>query len=93
MFKVIYASVAAAFIAAPAIAQAPAATPPPAQTQANATSAGDPNEVICERQEVTGSRLGSKRICMTRAQRDERKLQDQQELTRVQVQRGGPAGN
>ena len=92
MFKVIFASVTAAFIAAPAIAQAPAAEPP-TQAQTNAKPANDPNEVICEKQEVTGSRLGGKRVCMTRAQWADRKLQDQQELTRVQVQRGGEPGN
>ena len=40
-----------------------------------------------------GTRLGAKRVCMTRAEWDDRKLQDQQELTRVQTQRSGPNGN
>src|ERR1700752_3235891 len=30
--------------------------------------AKDPNEVVCEKQEVLGSRVGSKKICMTRAE-------------------------
>jgi hypothetical protein len=91
MFKVILVSLSAAFIAAPAIAQAPAANPQ--QTQTTAAPKYDPNEKICVKQETTGTRLGAKRVCMTRAEWDDRKLQDQQELTRVQVQRGGPAGN
>jgi hypothetical protein len=28
----------------------------------------DPNQVICEKQEVLGSRLAVRRVCMTRAQ-------------------------
>ena len=89
MLKLICASVSVALIAAPAIAQAPAAAP--AQTQT--TAKNDPNEKICVKEESTGSRLGAKRICMTRAEWADRKLQDQQELTRVQTQRSGPSGN
>jgi hypothetical protein len=91
MFKLVVASVTAALITAPATAQAPAAAPP--QTQSNAKPKEDPNEKICMKEEVTGSRLGAKRICMTRAEWADRKLQDQQELTRVQTQRSGPTGN
>lgn len=90
MLKLICASVSVALIAAPAIAQAPAAAP--AQTQTTAKN-NDPNEKICVKEESTGSRLGAKRICMTRAEWADRKLQDQQELTRVQTQRSGPSGN
>ena len=90
MLKLICASVSVALIAAPAIAQAPAAVP--AQTQTTAKK-DDPNEKICVKEESTGSRLGAKRICMTRAEWADRKLQDQQELTRVQTQRSGPSGN
>lgn len=90
MLKLICASVSVALIAAPAIAQAPAAAP--AQTQTTAKK-DDPNEKICVKEEITGSRLGAKRICMTRAEWADRKLQDQQELTRVQTQRGTSNGN
>ncbi|WP_395624241.1 hypothetical protein [Sphingomonas daechungensis] len=90
MLKLIHACVPVALIAAPAIAQAPAAAPAPAQTQ---TKPNDPNEKVCVKQEVIGSRLGTKKVCMTRAEWADRKLQDQQELTRVQTQRSGPTGN
>ncbi|GAA4749306.1 hypothetical protein GCM10023264_14480 [Sphingomonas daechungensis] len=90
MLKLIHACVPVALIAAPAIAQAPAAAPAPAQTQ---TKPNDPNEKVCVKQEVIGSRLGNKKVCMTRAEWADRKLQDQQELTRVQTQRSGPTGN
>jgi hypothetical protein len=89
MLKLVFASVTAALIAAPAIAQVSAAAP--AQTTAKPKE--DPNEKICVKEEVTGSRLGAKRICMTRAEWADRKLQDQQELTRVQTQRGTSNGN
>jgi len=42
-----------------------AATPPP-------TSRLDPNQVICRREDVTGSRLGASKICHTRQEWDAR---------------------
>lgn len=73
-------------LAPPALAQAPAASPPPAAGGTGNPS--DPNELICERQEVLGSRLAKRKVCLTRAQWAERRLQDRQEIERVQVQRG-----
>jgi hypothetical protein len=43
------------------------AAPPPSATPAH-TSRLDPNEVICKREDVSGSRLGGARICHTRQQ-------------------------
>lgn len=85
MLKLIFAFVSVALVTAPAMAQAPAAPSAQAQTTAKAD---DPNEKICVKEEITGSRLGAKRICMTRAEWADRKLQDQQELVRAQTQRG-----
>jgi hypothetical protein len=48
----------------------------------------DLNEVVCEKQEVVGSRLATKRICMTRGQWADLRGQDRQETERVQTQRG-----
>ena len=67
-------------------------TAAPAQTQTTAKK-DDPNEKICVKEESTGSRVSVKRVCMTRAEWADRKLQDQQELTRVQTQRGTSNGN
>ena len=50
----------------------------------------DPNEVVCEKQEVVGSRLATKRVCMTRSQWADQKGQDRQEIDRVQTQRADP---
>jgi len=76
----------ALFVAVPLAAQAP--VEPAAgsgTTTASPRPERDPNEMICERQEVTGSRLGSRRVCMTRAQwaqqrRDSKDLVDRSQL-------------
>jgi hypothetical protein len=60
--------------------QAPAEQPP--------KKAFDPNEVVCEKQTVAGSRLATKRVCMTRAQWADLKSQDREEIEKVQVRRG-----
>jgi hypothetical protein len=68
-------------------------TPAVAQQQTNAQPAqrqtiADPNAVVCQKQEVTGSRLVSKKVCKTRAEWADGQLQDKQEVSRVQTQRG-----
>jgi predicted secreted protein len=80
---------AALLVAVPAAAQT-AAAPSPAPATATG-SAQDLNKIICEKQEVIGSRLATRRVCMTRAEWADRKLQDRQEIERVQVQRGSNA--
>lgn len=47
-------------------------------------SAGDQNERICEDITLTGSRIATKRFCGTRAQWADKKLQDKQEVERIQ---------
>ena len=82
-------ALAAAALAAPSLAQGSAgAEGQPAATPAASANQPDPNEVICEKQEVVGSRIAKKRVCMTRAQWADRRLVDRQEIERVQVQRG-----
>jgi invasion protein IalB len=65
---------------APAVAQAD-------QQQQSAKKALDPNQVVCEKQEETGSRLASKRVCMTRSQWAEQRRLDRQEVDRAQTQK------
>lgn len=69
---------------APAFAQAPSSG------QQSAKPAKDPNEIICQKEEDTGSRLSSHRICKTRAEWAADRLTQRQEIERVQVQRGCP---
>lgn len=72
--------------AAPAVAQTGTVSVPsaPAATGKDKNS----SEIICEKQEATGSRLTKRRVCMTRAQWADLKLQDRQEIERAQVRRG-----
>jgi invasion protein IalB len=80
-------AIAGAFLganAAPVAAQAPAPTPP-VQMKGKDT---DPNKVVCETQSVVGSRLATRRVCMTRAQWADLRSQDRQEIDKVQVRRG-----
>jgi invasion protein IalB len=65
---------------APAVAQAD-------QQQQSAKKALDPNQVVCEKQEETGSRLASKRVCMTRSQWAEQRRLDRQDIDRAQTQK------
>ena len=52
-----------------------------------AAKAKDPNEIVCEKQTVPGTRLATKRVCMTRAQWTELRTQDRQDLEKTQMQR------
>jgi hypothetical protein len=53
----------------------------------------DPNRLICEKQEVIGSRLATKKICLTAAQWEERKREDREAIEKGQMQARGPNGN
>jgi len=45
----------------------------------------DPNEKICENVTMIGSRLARKRVCATRSEWADRKLQDRQATERAQT--------
>lgn len=79
------AAAAGLLVSAPSVAQAPAASASAATSQ-KATDKG--NEMVCERQPITGSRLGTRKVCMTRAQWADLKLQDRQEIEKAQTRRG-----
>jgi hypothetical protein len=70
------AAVCLAGVTAPAAGQAP--------SQPRQDQAGDPNERICEDIKTLGSRLAKKRFCGTRAEWADKKLQDKQEVERIQ---------
>ena len=77
------ATVMAILLASPAIADPPA----PARHKPL-----DPNQLVCEKQEVAGSRLATRRVCMTRAQWADLRLQDRQEIEKIQTRRGSCEG-
>jgi hypothetical protein len=54
--------------------------------------AKDPNRIICEKQEELGSRLGSKRVCMTAAEWQQKRLNERQMIDRSQTLQKGPTG-
>lgn len=78
-------------LSAAALLLTAAAPDPAAPDQKKTTASNDPSQqVICEKQEVLGSRLATRRVCKTRAQWADDRLQDRQEIERVQTQRGMP---
>ena len=52
----------------------------------------DPSRMVCEKQEVVGSRLGTKRVCMTAAEWAAKRRDERQMIDRSQVQQRGPNG-
>ena len=66
----------------------PAASPVRAmagEQKAPQASGEDPNEKICENITLVGSRLAKKRVCATRAEWADRKLQDRQAVEKAQT--------
>ena len=47
-------------------------------------SRGNPNQIVCISETVTGSRLGTRRVCRTRAEWDEHREQTRRVVERVQ---------
>lgn len=44
----------------------------------------DPNQLVCERVETTGTRLGARTVCLTVLQWEEKRTEHRQTLERVQ---------
>ena len=61
----------------------------PLSAQAAKTDA-DPNERVCEKQTVVGSRLAVRRVCATRAEWEEKRKLDKEALDRAQMGANGP---
>jgi hypothetical protein len=74
-----FAAVVGSLVGVGAFAQAP----PPAKVRNL-----DPNEVICEKVPILGSRIQAKRVCMTRLQWADQRSQDRQDVEHKQVERG-----
>jgi hypothetical protein len=67
------------------VAAAAAAAPGAVKLASNTQPAGDPNVVICKREDVTGSRLSAAKECHTRAEWLQLKIDgyDQMQMQRV----------
>ncbi len=59
-----------------------------AQAAPRAADKRDPNQIVCEKQEVLGSRLAVKRVCMTRAEWAEQRRLDRQSVEKQQTTGG-----
>lgn len=70
---------------------ATSATAAPQQSAQSVTKKkrADAGDLICERVPVIGSRLESKRVCMTRLEWQEKKTLDREFIDRVQFPMGG----
>jgi invasion protein IalB len=78
-FALIFSAVATA---APVFAQGAA----PATAAPTQAKPADPmSEIVCQKQEVPGSRVATKRICMTRLQWQEQKTLNRQDVERAQI--------
>jgi hypothetical protein len=79
--------VSAVALAGSPVVSAPAFGQAAPQNGQKAKSTSDPNEVVCEKQEETGSRLASHKVCMTRAQWAEQKRLNRMDIDKLQTQR------
>jgi hypothetical protein len=52
--------------------------------------AKDPNERICEKETIIGSRLATRRVCATRAEWEEKRRLDREAMDRIQMSPNGP---
>jgi len=72
-----------------AVAQQPQQSPSNGQRPVVVTgkhNGKDPNQVICETEESTGSRIAAKRVCATRGEFEQRRLADRQAIEKAQTQ-------
>jgi invasion protein IalB len=69
----------------PAVASAQTA---PAPATARAPAPADANEIVCEKQRKMGTRLVTRRVCLTRAQWAELRREDRSMVEQAQAQRG-----
>ena len=55
------------------------------QPPASKPKSGDAGEIVCEKQAVLGSRLQTKRVCMTRGQWADMRSADRREIEKAQT--------
>lgn len=74
----------ALFFGALFLSAAASAAPPSAPAPGSGGSY-DPNQLICRSQADTGSRLGHTRVCLTRAQWEDRRRETRTNMDRSQI--------
>ena len=87
--KTVLAGVGVALLmsAAPAMAQVTAL-----ESQTPSAKSKDPNRIICEKIQETGSRLNTRKTCMTAAQWVEQRRRDREAIEEAQRNRTEPSG-
>lgn len=73
--------------AAPAVAQPQAQPQPQASQQPQTAKPASPDDVVCEKELDTGSRLSTHKICHTRSQWADLLQQSRSDVERAQAQR------
>ena len=73
-----------AFAAAAGLAASPALAGDRQAAETAATNANNPDQKICEKITVTGSRLATRMICATKREWDQRRLEERQLIDRSQ---------
>jgi len=84
-FMAILVAASAGIASVPVVAQTAAPAPAPAPQQQSASGpAYDEKEIVCQKQEVTGSRLATRRVCMTRGDWMRAQMSDKSEIEAIQ---------
>lgn len=86
MFRAVIATAGALSLIAAVSSSAVAQSTPQTQQPA-ASKTPDPNEVVCEKEQDSSSRIVTKRVCMTRAQWAEQRRLNRQDIEKMQTQR------
>lgn len=86
MLKAIVATAVLGALAVPATAQQPAA----ATAGQSSSKASDADKIVCKREEQIGSRLMSKKVCMTVQEWQARQREDQDSVHKLQQDTPGP---
>ena len=64
-----------------------AQTSPSSQVKTAATDGKDPNRMVCRTSEVTGSRLGSRKVCHTALQWEQEEASVRRDVEKIQANR------
>jgi len=62
----------------------------PALAEPPSSAKKDPNEVVCEKTEIIGTRLGARKVCATRAEWAEKRKLDREAVDQAQRTANGP---
>lgn len=79
MLKIVMAAAGLSLVAVPVLAQVTSI-----ETSRPALKSKDPNRIVCERQDTTGTRLGARKVCLTASQWAEKRREHREELERAQ---------